>query len=58
MTRSKCIGTQSMQEIVSKYDVQQVMFVYRISTFNSTVQKMGYKHDLLHLIKMYLELDM
>ena len=45
MTRSKCIGTQSMQEIVSKYDVLQVMLVYMFSTCSLTVQKMGSKHD-------------
>ena len=28
-------------EIVSKYDVLQVMFVYKISTFNITMRKMG-----------------
>jgi len=58
MTRSKCNGTQSVQEIVSKYDVLQVMFIYMISTFNLTEQKMGSKHDLLHLIKTCLALDM
>jgi hypothetical protein len=47
MSRTKCIGTQSVQEIVSKCDVLQVMFVYMISTFSLTVQKMGSKHDLL-----------
>ena len=31
----------SCEEIVSKYDVLQVMTVYMISTFNLTVRKMG-----------------
>jgi len=51
MTRSKCIGTQSVLEIVSKCDVLQVMFVYTISTFTLIVQEIGSKYDMLQLKK-------
>jgi len=37
------------QEIVSKSDVLQVMFVYMILTFSLIVQEMGSKHDLRQL---------
>jgi len=41
----------SCKEIVSKYDVLQVIFVYMISNFNLNVRKMGSKYDMLQLNK-------
>jgi len=41
----------SCKEIVLKYYVLQVMFVYMISTFNINVGKMGSKYELLQLKK-------
>ena len=41
----------SNNEIISKYDVLQVLVVYMISTFLLNVRKMGSTYNLLYLKK-------